>query len=473
MCRSLYGSDRHTPEICLRALIHALPLVLFAGVTSATAVAGQYTLPLVSTDPIDLSAFDLSGSDQIRRGRVSVVYAQEGIRLVTYYLRSDPVAPRITYPDPTPAPTPSAAPSVQTRQTALWVWNTAELLVRPDERATFLDFIEAQGITRVFLYLPAAQGERPQSGFIPFSSHEMGPLLGELSTRGARAYALDGDRYYVLEENHAGVFRTVRRIVAHNQSVPEEQRFHGVRYDIEPYLVPGFQGPLRQSLLDGYVQLVAGASDIARANGLAVAVDIPFWFDAPDEESGLYMEAELNGERAPILEHIMRLVDDVAIMDYRTAALGPNGAVVHAQRELELGEKMGVDVFVGVETVDLPDEDLLTFSGPVGEGLPPHAQARWLVLEEDAESVTRLWVVDGEEALEELTERARDSRLVRHWPAGRPIRVAADIQSFHHLGADQMRAVTDDITRHLVTWPAFVGLAYHEYRTMLEILGRN
>jgi hypothetical protein len=134
---------------------------------------------------------------------------------------------------------------------------------------------------------------------------------------------------------------------------------------------------------------------------------------------------------------------------------------------------MGVDVFVGVETVDLPDEDLLTFSGPVGEGLPAHAQARWLVLEEDAESVTRLWVVDGEEALEELTERTRDSRLVRHWPAGRPIRVAADIQSFHHLGADQMRAVTDDIARHLVTWPAFVGLAYHEYRTMLEILGRN
>ena len=61
VCRRLYGLDRHTPEICLHAFIHALPLILFAGVTSATALAGQYTLPLVSTYPIDLSAFDLSG----------------------------------------------------------------------------------------------------------------------------------------------------------------------------------------------------------------------------------------------------------------------------------------------------------------------------------------------------------------------------------------------------------------------------
>lgn len=447
-------------------------LACFGAMTIPTEGAAQYELPLLSTE-IDLDAFAIPSVEEIRRGRVSVVYKRDGVELVPYYVRADGRQPRPAYPDPPPTPVPSDAPSVDTRQTALWVWNTAEILRVSSERAAFLDFVEERGITRLFLYLPPAEGSRAQSGFIPFSSDEVGPLLGELTARGARAYALDGDRYYVLDENHEGVYRTVRALVEHNRSVPSDQRFLGVRYDIEPYLVPGFQGALRQQLLDGYVTLIAGAAEIAREGDLRVAVDVPFWFDAPDEESGAYMEASLAGVRAPILDHVMAHVDDIAIMDYRTSALGANGAVAHAHRELELGERYGVDVFVGVETVDLPDEDLLTFFGPSDEGLPPHADARWIVLEGRDEGHPRVWVVDSPGALAELRERTRDAASLRHWPAGRPARVAADMQSFYHLGAEQMSEVTDQIVRHLTGSPAFVGLAYHEYRTLKELLERR
>lgn len=451
----------------------ALVFLTSVGVMTLPAdAAAQYALPLLSTE-IDLAAFDIPSVDEIRRGRVSVVYKTEGVELVPYYVRADAHQPRPSYPDPPLTPTRSDAPRVDTRQTALWVWNTAEILRVAEERRAFLDFVEARGITRIFLYLPPAEGERARSGFIPFSSAEVGPLLGELTARGARAYALDGDRYYVLDENHEGVYRTVRALVEHNRRVPEEQRFLGVRYDIEPYLVPGFQGALRQQLLDGYVTLIAGAAEIAGEGGLRIAVDIPFWFDAPDEESGVYMEATLDGHRAPILDHVMAHVDDIAIMDYRTSALGANGAVVHAHRELELGEQYGVDVFVGVETVDLPDEDLLTFFGPSGEGLPSHSDARWIVLEGRHEARPRIWVVDSSEALAELRERTRGAASLRHWAAGRPARVAADMQSFHHLGADRMHEVTDEIVRHLTGSAAFVGLAYHEYRTLKELFERR
>lgn len=434
----------------------------------AAGAEAQHTLPLLKAD-VDLSAYGLDSVADVGRGQLSIVYGRDGVSLVTYYLRDDPIRPRIEPPPPPVYPEPLDE-VVDTRETALWVWNTAEILSDRHERTRFLDFIEGQGITKVFLYLPPAEGERAYRGFIPFDGSVVGPLLADLHARGAGAYALDGDRYYVLEENHEGVYRTVRDIIEHNRSVPPEQRFHGVRYDIEPYLVPGFQAGRRQELLDGYVRLIAGASEIARAGGLAMAVDIPLWFDARDEETGEAMLATLDGETAPVLEHVMKYVDDLAIMDYRTSALGPNGAVVHAMGELALGEEMGVDVYVGVETVDLPDEDLVTFFGPSDPGLPAHADARWVVLEETAEGEARAWIVEGDDALAELAEKTAGARLLRHWAAGRPSRIAADGLTFFELGAEKMHEVTSQIVRYLAPSPAFVGLAYHEYRTMRQLL---
>jgi len=449
--------------------------VLFCLAASAVVPTGggaQEALPLISVE-VDLGAYGLAGPSEVRRGRVSVAYAPEGIRLGMYYLREGSIPPRVTYPDPPPMPVSSTLDRVETRQTALWVWNTEELIRDLAEREVFLDFLEARGITRAFLYLAAAEGTSPSAGYIPFSSEEIGPLVAEMRARGTLAYALDGDRDYVLPQNHAGVYRTVERLVEHNRAVPEEQRFHGVRYDIEPYLAQGFQGPSRSLLLDGYVELIAGVSRIARVGGLAVAVDIPFWFDAPDEETGVYMEAVYQGRRARVLEHLMSLVDDIAIMDYRTIAEGADGALAHALHELEMGEAMGVDVFVGVETTRLVDEDLHTFFGPIREGLPPHGDLRWVVLEEGQDSRTRVWVVDSEEALLELRERTVGARFLRHWPAGRPIRVAADKQSFHNLGRERMERVTDTIVRHLIGAPAFAGLAFHDYRGLRELLSRK
>lgn len=401
-----------------------------------------------------------------------MAYAPDGARLNLYFLRDTVVSARPVPPEPPPTPEPVSGPVPETDQTALWVWNTEELIADAAEREVFLDFIEEVGVTRVFLYLAPARGERPADGYIPFSSSEMGPLLADLRERGARAYALDGDRDYVLEENHDGVYRTVDRLVEHNRSVPPEQRFHGVRYDIEPYLAPGFQGPDRQDLLNGYVTLIDGVSRRARAGSLAVAVDIPFWFDTPDEESGERMMADLNGRRAPILEHIMASVDDLAIMDYRTEAHGPNGALAHAYHELQLGEAMGVDVYVGVETIKLVDEDVHTFFGPVREGLPPSGPARWIVLEDVDGRAARLWLADGPDAVAELSERLGEDHDVRHWPAGRPTRVSGDTQSFHGLGLQQMRTVTDDLIRRLSSNAAFTGLAFHDYRGLQELLRR-
>ncbi len=447
-----------------------------AGVASSDALIGptearaQEPLPLLETT-VDPVHFGLEGAGDIARGRVSIVYAPEGIELVVHHVRSDAVQPRTTYAQPPLLPEPLAPSDVVAGQRALWVWETRAILDDVAERALFLDFVRDQELTRIFLLIPPGRGTTYSAGFIPFSSAEVGPLVAELRARGALAYALDGDPSYALPENHAGVVRTVERVVEHNRTVPEEQRFHGVRYDIEPYLVPGFQGSRRQALLDGYLTVIDRASQVAREGGLAFAVDVPFWLDAPDEETGVYLEGTLEGRRAPVLEHIMASVDDMAIMDYRTSALGPNGAVVQAYNEIEMASDFGVDVFVGVETTRVNDEDMHTFFGEPTEGLPTDAQARWVVLTAGDTTPPRLWLVDSAEALSELERRVTGANLVRHWPAGRPTRVAGDLQSFYALGADRLREVSGEIVRHLASRPAFVGLAFHDfagYRALLN-----
>mgnify|MGYP007059394630 FL=1 len=450
-----------TPRPSVRSRAAPLLVVTAAVGVAAGPAAGQERLPLMAVEvrPAD---FALSGAESIGRGRVAVVYRSDGPELALHRVHEDPVLPRVSYPEPPPTPEPVTAGEVAARHTALWVWNTRQILDEPEERARLLDLVRDESVTRVFLYLAAGRGHPPSAGFIPFDGAELGPLLAELRSRGALVYALDGDPWYALPENHPGVLRTIERLAEHNRSVPEAQRFHGVRYDIEPYLVPGWHGTRRAELLDGWMELMASASRAARRGGLAFGADIPFWLDSPDEVTGELLEATVDGRAAPILEHLLPAVDDVAVMDYRTTSLGPNGALALAHGEMEAAARHGVDVFVGLETTRLNDEDLFTFHGPSTEGLPPHGRARWIVLHGLDDGRARLWLVDGEVALAALREELPDASLLRHWPAGRPTRVAADLQSFHALGEARMRSVADDIVRRLADRPAFAGIAIHD-----------
>lgn len=448
----------------------ALIAVLMGDAARAPSASAQDPLPLLSVE-VELDDYGLQGVEEVRRGRVAIAWHPSGPDLDLYYVRADPVQPRPPAAEPPPSLDPVRGELPVTRHTALWVWRTSEILADAGLRAAFLRFVEEERITRVFLYLPAGPGERASEGFIPFASDQVGPLVADLRAHGALTYALDGDRDYARRENHAGVYRTMERLVQHNRSVPPEQRFHGVRYDVEPYLAPGFQGPGRQELLDGYVELLHGASRIAREGGLAFGADIPFWFDARDEETGAYFEATLDGRRARLIEHVMAAVDDVAIMDYRTEVHGANGALAHAVGKLVMAERMGVDVFVGVETGPLVDEDLFTFHGPAADGLPPHARARWVVLEGGADGRTRLWMVEGQEALSTLASELRNAGMIRHWPAGRPARVAAEAQTFRELGPERFREFGDELVRYLSASPAFAGLALHDYTAVTALLG--
>jgi len=451
---------RHFPAVAAACVLLAAPAL--------TAQEGPVSL---SVDAM-LSDYGFARVDSIRHGRVSLVRDPAGDRLTLHFLRTEPPAPP-PVPEPVELPEPSEGARGGPELRALWVWNTAELLDDAEARSSFLDFIAQQSISRVFLYVPVVAGEAPRAGYLPFDGERLAPLLSQLHARGALAYALDGDPEYVRPENHAGVLATVRRVAEHNRAHPPEERFYGIRYDIEPYILPGFQGPRRREILDDYVHLLSAVAEVAHESGLRVGADIPFWFDAGDEVTGAAFEAELDGTVGPVLDHVMSTVDDIGIMAYRTSAGGPNGVILHSSAEIARGSHGWAKVFVGVETTYIYDEELYTLRGSARRGLPPLADARWIVLEELDGGEVRISLVEGQEAFDELAARAGDEQRLRYWFAGQPVPLPGSFISFHSLGAEAMRATTAEIEEAFGSQPGFLGLAFHDYRGLRELLERR
>lgn len=446
--------------------------------TMATLPArAQEPLPPLETEVV-LAHYGMEDPEEVMRGRISVAHAPAGPRLGVHFLRSEAVAPAPppgSYDAPDLPEIPELTGPVDSLPdpAALWVWNTRELLDDAEARGLFLDFVEGHRFGSVFLQLVPAAGRAPEAGFVPFDSGAYGALLGALSARGVGAYALDGDPAYALVRNHPGVLATVDRVLEHNREAPPEERFRGVRYDIETYLIPGFQGPGRAAILDGYLALVAGLARRTRQAGLKLGLDIPFWLDGPDEETGRPLTAAWNGRRRPLLGQLLERVDDVAVMDYRTRPEGPDGSVAHALGELETAARDGVEVFVAVETEALADEDVFSFAGRGWRGLPP-ARGRWIVVGPGTDVGTAsVRLVEGA-AAGALAEAARGvpggAQAFRHWPAGRPTRVPADKQSFAGPGAEAMRRAVARLVAAVGDHPSFGGVAYHHYESLRRLL---
>ena len=212
------------------------------------------------------------------------------------------------------------------------------------------------------------------------------PLISQLHQVGVKIHALDGDPRFALREWHGRVIATLASIIQYNRESPPQERFDGIRFDIEPYLLPSFGGVQKEAILQQYLSLLAASQTLTRQADLALGADIPFWFDARNE----FFEptAEVGGR--PVSELIIDIVDNVGIMDYRTQAYGADGVIAQGTQELQYAAKRGNEVFLGLETVELPDETILAFSPASQRG------SRILLERMEGTKVRLYWIPDGQ-----------------------------------------------------------------------------
>ena len=369
-------------------------------------------------------------------------------------------------------PAPVAVPSeANPGPAATWIWNTADYLGQPERQDSLALFLSSHGFGTAFLQLVSARGESITSrGIEP--DDRLGRLVGTLHASGIQVYALDGAKELALPANHGAVFATIRNVLRYNERVAAAERFDGIRYDIEPYLLPGFHGPRREEIIRGYLEVLARGAALAREGGLRFGADIPFWFDSPNEVTFERVTAEFRGERKPVSEHVIDLADDIAVMAYRTAAFGADGILRHAEGEIRYATRAGKRAWIALETGLLPDETLVEFAGEAVDDLdelPPETGAIGLISKGDSALV--LWRPPGTAGSEHrLPGGEFDS--ARWWPIARRIAIPADKLSFARPGLDSMRIAMGETARELSHLDAFAGFAIHYSESYGALLHR-
>ena len=349
------------------------------------------------------------------------------------------------------AASPEEAPRSLRR--AMWLWETSAVTSGPDARRRLVQFCRAQGITDLFLQLPYEAERVDERWTISWDRESLRPLIAELHAAEVRVHALDGDPRFGLSEWHGQVIATIQSIVDYNRESPPAQRFDGIRHDIEPYLLPGFGGVRATEIWQQYLSIVAASQALAQQAGLVYGVDIPAWLDERNE----FFEpvAEVGGR--PVSELVIDIVDNIGIMDYRTQAYGADGTIAHAESELRYAADVGKQVFLGLETVDLPDETDLAFS-PHGSG-----GSRIVVEQIDDERARISWI--SEDAWDRIGDRPRTTAGTVILRESRATSVPSNKLSFAGYSRAELETVMRQTALELQRFESFYGFAIHSYES--------
>jgi hypothetical protein len=231
----------------------------------------------------------------------------------------------------------------------MWLWQPEAFLSSREARADFFEFCERHRIGVLFVQIAVGPGEPRRLD----RAGDWKPFLAEAHRRQFRVHALDGDPRYARRAKHAAALSIVDAVIAYNASAAPAERFDGMHFDNEPHALLEWNDPgQRQRILAEYLELNAEAAAKARAGGLQYGVDIPFWWGAPDSESGEPIGiTTFRGVRVVASDPLLAMVDNIGLMDYRNTAAGPDGMIANARDTLRAAERIArARVFVGVET---------------------------------------------------------------------------------------------------------------------------
>ncbi len=344
---------------------------------------------------------------------------------------------------------------------AVWVWQTQQLL-DPTLRTEMLASLAREKIQHVFVQLAGQAGS--QAGELKLNPAAWQPAIQAARAQGIQVHALDGDPRYALPEWHAGVLATVRGVLAYNAAVPENSRFAGIQYDIEPYLLSGYFGTRQQELMQGMVRLVDGLSKLRRPD-FKVGLAAPFWFDSPDEFTGAWPWLEFKGENRLLSEHLIERVDYLALMNYRTRVQGNSGLLANIRQELAVANRLGKGLWIGLETTPLPYETSFTFTGEPTLGWPQPSDRAQIAIARGKEDTWRIWWIPGGQ-----TPPPAPQDPVWHWPLRQYADVNPDNLSFATLGWPKLRSTVEELEYALQGAPAFQGVVLHDQQGVQKLL---
>ncbi|MDD5067940.1 MAG: hypothetical protein PHF84_12920, partial [bacterium] len=241
---------------------------------------------------------------------------------------------------------------------AMWVWLAEDILFNDKNQNELLAFCKQRNIQELFFQiLYEFTGSKEKNDFRCTLLHpdSFRKFIRNASKNHIRIHALEGYPDWVMRERHHEPLAFCRAICDYNRSSAPDERFYGIHLDNEPYLMIAYKSPLRTRICREYIELNDKLTRLVKENSSMVfGIDIPFFFDQPDEKSGKIELVEYQGKKKPVSEHLLDIVDNVGIMGYRDFAFGADGMIFHSRGEMDYAEKAGKKVYMGIETFKYP-----------------------------------------------------------------------------------------------------------------------
>jgi hypothetical protein len=245
----------------------------------------------------------------------------------------------------------SAAP---VKGVGTWVWS-ASAFSTMEERQTLVQFCVKHQISHLDIHIRFIR----QNG-IPFLTdvENIKDLILLAGQNNITTAALRGNPKMFFADNHEQALRELSAIITFSKTLPGDNLFKGVKYDVEPYLTTEWKAKgasLNVVMLDYLTYLYKARSLLEQESShLWLAVDTPFWWDKDE------LALDFLGKKKPFSEHVQDATDFIVIMSYRRST----GQILRTvENELRYARQINKLIFLSLETSQLMKDGSISFWG--------------------------------------------------------------------------------------------------------------
>ena len=266
-----------------------------------------------------------------------------------YEIFVDDICLKKTANDPTPLTTqPNIQRLNKELQNAMWVWQTNKLFNNLAYREKFFDYCKRLNIQHVYLQLFYDDNLTTL-----LFADSLKALTSSCYDKGIKIYGLDGSPEWGLYEKHEVPLSIVNLIAQYNTSASVKEKLAGAHFDIEPYLLLGFNDPsLKKQIIYENLDLKKKLAELCRQKNLILGLDIPFWYEDQDSSGLAATHTLFNNKEQAASYHMIDMAQHIDIMGYRNFTYGSDGMINKDLNEIIYASGIpGKSIWAGVETI--------------------------------------------------------------------------------------------------------------------------
>lgn len=198
-----------------------------------------------------------------------------------------------------------------------------------------LESLKEEGFNTLYAYLSES------------NKRDFSRVLENAESLGLDVYALNGSYEWLDRPVELKKFMELVKDIEEKHN----RRLKGVVLDIEPYVLNGGDEAKDYAV---YLQLLdEGRREVSRL-GLKLNIVVPFWYDKLPIEGSEKTEGLLN--------HVMKLADEVTVMAYRNRIEGTNGIYALIREELIINAYLQHKLIIALETLQSKEGNHVTYA---------------------------------------------------------------------------------------------------------------